>query len=176
MIVAFSGKRGVGKTLAASYLERVHGFTKVSFAGELKRMAGEMFQFDADDWKPENKERAYRHYDWTPREFLIKLGGFMRYWDAEYWMKRVDLTHANVVIDDLRFKNEAEWLTDKGAQLVRINRYPKDVPYKHALMDQSEVDLDDWKFEHIIHEFQNTGKPVLFDALDTMLEVLKSEA
>lgn|SRR3990167_1291658 len=153
-IIAFSGKRGVGKSTAAKFLELEHGFVKSSFATPLKELARQIFPFDHLDFSEQNKEIKYKMYDWTPREFMINLGKFCRYYDVEYFVKRLKI-NPKTVIDDLRFKNEYDYLKRKGAVLVRISRYEKQNPYKTVLNDSSETELDNEKFDYEINEIQN---------------------
>lgn len=180
MIVAFSGKAGVGKTTAAKYLERYYGFVRVSFADKLKRLSKESFPFTDDDLSnPKKKNAPFKDYEWSPREYMVNLGAFCRYHDKDYFVKNALLDLAEVgrmkmpaVIDDLRFPNEAEALKAKKALLIRINRYPKDNPYKPS-EDESEIGLDGYQhFDSVIHEFDNKNIRSLTDKLDQLMDNL----
>ena len=147
LIIGLSGKRGSGKTTLANYLVETHRFVKVSFAAELKRIARELFPFtEADVCNPKNKESKFRTYDWSPRDFLINLGEFMRYHDKSYWLKRGMSQCTNpkgrYVFEDVRYKNEAERIKEDGGKLVRVNRFHDKNPYGKPLDTPSETDLD----------------------------------
>lgn len=90
---------------------------------------------------------------WTPRALCIAKGSGNRSVDGYYWNNRTakeakESDSALVVIPDLRFKTEAEFLkkTFPDLLLIRINRFT-DVDSN----DPSERDLDDYTgFDHII--------------------------
>lgn len=170
-IIAFAGKRGRGKTLAADYLVEVYGFKKLSFAQKLKDEAERLFPGILEA----PKEKPFKNYDWTPRDFMIRLGQFMRYWDGEYWVKALDLEHkrGKIVIDDLRFKNEAVYLKSFGAKLVRLERYPKLNIYGPTDLDDiSETDLDSYKeWDFTVPEVVNTTPKSLYEQLDKAIQV-----
>lgn len=172
-IIAFSGKRGVGKTLAADFLVEHHGFKKMSFAQRLKEVAEDLFP----GITKAPKEKPFKSYDWTPRDFMIRLGQFMRYWEPDYWVKTMDLEHkrGKIVIDDLRFKNEAEYLKSFNAKLVRIERYPKLNIYGPEVLDDiSEKDLDDYKdFDAVIPDVANIKDTDLYKAVTNALHDFK---
>lgn len=172
-VIAFGGKRGRGKTLAADYLVENYGFKKLSFASKLKEVAEELFP----GITKAPKEKPYKNYDWTPRDFMIRLGQFMRYWDPEYWVKSLDLEHkrGKIVIDDLRFKNEAAYLKQFDAKLVRLERYGKlNIYGPQDLDDVSETDLDDYKdWDYQVPEVVNTTPDSLFAVIDGFMKRLK---
>lgn len=158
-IVAFSGKMGVGKTTAALYLKELYKFKKVSFADKLKDVARELFPFEDQHFSVTGKNVKFNNQDFTPREFLIHLGQFLRYFDKDYFIKATHLEDmtGRIVIDDLRYLNEVEYLKKLGAKIIRIHRYRKDNPYKGEFAsDPSETELDDYAgWDAQIHEFQN---------------------
>jgi len=179
LIVGISGKRGAGKTTAADYLVKMYGFTKVSFAALLKEQAKLLFPFSREQLYGSAKEKKYKKYDWTPRDFMIKFGQFLRYWDQDYWIKYALLEcekHDRVVIDDLRYQNEANILKAAGAKLIRIRRYKNDNPFfdKKYEREESECQLDDYGgFDEIIHEFENKAIPALHKTLDYRMKKLE---
>jgi hypothetical protein len=154
MIVAFSGKARSGKTTAAQALaEKFPKFTVLSFATPLKRMAMEQFDLTLEDIADKGKVINLNGKTMTVRDLLIQMGQMYRAIDRDFWVKRlwkdasICMTGAqNILIDDLRFKNEAMFLSLQGATLARINR-----PGVKLIDDISETDLDDWAFEHIIN-------------------------
>lgn len=159
-ILAISGKRGVGKTALANHLVKTCGFIKVSFAEELRRLCQTLMPFNLKDFTdPKKKEAPFGEYEWSPREFMIHFGEFMRFHDENYWIKKALETmtkpDAWYVFDDLRYKNEATILKSVGAKIIRINRYEAENPYGKNLNTPSETDLDDYKFEYLIEDCRN---------------------
>lgn len=172
MILAFSGKSKAGKTTAANYLQVNYGFRKLSFADRLKELAKEFYPFNTIESHGELKDKPYKKYDWTPRDFLIRLGHFVRFHDPEYFINYISNlpTSTNWVIDDLRFKNEAKNLKEMGATLIRLERYKK---YLNNIVDSSETELDDYdKFDFKVHEVQNTDIKTLHKQLDIIMSEL----
>lgn len=174
MIIGISGKRGVGKTTAALYGVKKHGFVRVSFAEELKTLAKLLFPFKENDLiVPAKKEGKFMEYDWSPREFLINLGEFCRYHDPEYWLKRglgkcADASKT-YVFDDVRYKNEADAIKAQGGKIIRVNRYEKANPYGKDLDIRSETELDDYKFDYVVEKAWNTSKEELYRQFDAFL-------
>ena len=178
-IIGISGKRGVGKTTAAKYLERFYRFEVVSFASLLRDQAAQLFPFKELHLKGGLKEKPFEDYDWAPRDFLIKFGQFMRYWDENYWvnaaLKKIE-GKDRVVFDDLRYTNEANILKRNGAKLIRIERYKKENPCKPNPFydnDPSETQLDDYKhFDAKIEKFHNVKLFDLHKELDVKMKIL----
>lgn len=176
IIVAFSGKMGVGKTAAAMYLKELYKFKKVSFADKLKDVAKELFPFDDLAFSVKGKNVKFKDHDFTPREFLIHLGQFLRYFDKDYFIKATHLEDmtGRIVIDDLRYLNEVEYLKKLGAKFVRIHRYRNENPYKGEFSgDPSETELDSYEgWDAQIHEFQNSKIVDLRRRIDQIMQEL----
>jgi hypothetical protein len=170
MLIAISGKRGVGKTTAAMWLVRNRGYELVSFGDHLRRLARNIFPFTEADFKDiKKKESPFGKYDWTPRDFLIGFGEFCRYYDKNFWVHKVidSLDHKkNYVIDDMRFENEFEIVKEYGASTVRINRYEKDNPFGKNLDIVSETALDNHPFDYVVEDCRNTSLRSLHAEMD----------
>ena len=171
-IIGISGKRGVGKSFAAKYIANTYGFQVRSFADKLKELSGILFPLNYDQLYGLEKENPFKDYMWNPREFMIKFGAFMRYWDKDYWLKILDIktNSYNIVIDDVRYLNEYEHLKTYGAKLIRIERYAKYNPYTECLNDPSENELDTKEFDYKIEAFNNIEKEVLYRTLASMMD------
>ena len=172
VIIGFSGKRGVGKTTAGIYLRDNYDFKLVAFADKLKELSANLFPFSISQLHGELKEMPHRSYSWTPRDFMIKFGSFMRYWDSEYWLNSVNLNAQlqNIAIHDVRYRNEAEYLRSQGARIIRIERYENDIPYKGTISDPSETELDDYNFDFTIQAAANKTLPDLVRSLEYALK------
>ncbi len=160
-ILGISGKRGAGKTALALHLAKRYGFVRVSFAEDIRRICRMMFPLtEADLTDPKRKEAPWADYDWSPRDFMLHLGEFMRFHDKDYWL-RVALAKCTdgkkvYVFDDLRFLNEADALRNVGAKLIRVNRYEHQNPYGKNLDIESETQLDSYKFDYVVEDCRNT--------------------
>ncbi len=152
-IIAFSGKRESGKTSCAMYLVNQFGAKLISFADALRE---ELVALGYD--------KSIIYAKPTPaviRNLLIAHGEARRYTDPDYWAKillgkiapaYVDGTGL-VVIDDMRYVNEADKLRFHGATLVRVELLNRDdhVDFVQGVDDNSsETDLDDYSFDYHI--------------------------
>lgn len=176
MLVGISGKRGVGKTLAAQHLATNHKFNIVSFAKPLKDMAKTMFPFtEGDLTSPLRKEKPFKKYDFSPREYMIHLGEFMRFHDPLYWLNRgmesvKDFATVNYVFDDVRYVNEANAIKAAGGMLLRIERYEKHNPYGKNLDTPSETELDTYKFDYTVERMWNIEQDDLFRQVNAFVD------
>jgi dephospho-CoA kinase len=104
LLVSFRGAIGSGKTTAADILVHYHGFTRLSFAAPLKKVAEKI--------TPDGRIDKARD-----RELLQFLGTeYFRALDPDYWVKqwvhavveRLELTdgECRIIVDDCRFGNE----------------------------------------------------------------------
>lgn len=166
----------MGKTYAANYLVRQKGYEKASFADKLKQVAGQIFPFNSRHMLPANKEKKCEFGDFSPREFHVKLGEFIRYWDKDYFIKNLSLPmEEKVVIDDVRLKQEADYLRTLGAIIVRVERPKEDNPYEETT-DTSEVDLDDYEFDYTIERWDNTTRTKLEQSVTRIEEEISDSS
>ncbi len=180
IILGISGKRGVGKTMLASHFVRNCGFTKVSFAEELKRLAKELFHFsEADLTTPALKEKKFKTYDWSPREFMINFGEFMRYHDKEYFLRtalsKCTLKGGAYVFDDVRYENEYNTIKNVGGMVIRINRSAEQNPYGKDLDTVSETALDKHEFDYVVEKARNCSPKELIGHTESILELFDKE-
>lgn len=110
MNIGIVGKLGSGKTSLANYLVAEFGYTKMSFADPMKDIAKEFF--DVEKGRP------------LYRELMQKLGtDWFRSIDPDVWVKHLlkRATGDRMVVDDVRFPNEAKGLLDAGWLLVYLD-------------------------------------------------------
>ena len=140
-----SGKSTITKMIM-EYFENSEGihFSKYAFADGVYEIARNVFGMTVKD-----------------RKLLQSIGAKMREIDKNVWAKKtINTIHQNkhnyVIIDDLRFKNELQYLLDnnfftirltisKEEQLRRLKiTYPTTwVQHQENLDDISEIDLND---------------------------------
>lgn len=160
MIIGISGYARSGKDTVAELLVNKYGFERVAFADALRNFVYEMNPLvnrennireivDALGWD-EAKAKP------EVRECLQNVGlAARKQFGEEFWVRqalgKVGYTQ-NVVITDVRFKNEAASIKDKDySQMWRVTRPGVGPINKHI----SEVDLDDWN--RWDYEFINSG-------------------
>jgi len=127
MIIGLSGGKGCGKSSVARILERKYGYEILSFATPIKEMLKAMGLRDAELNDPVLKEIKLDEYGKSPREIMQLLGTeFGRVMIADdIWvtaMKRKIQPGTKVVIDDVRFENEARFIRDSGGSVLEVKR------------------------------------------------------
>ena len=149
MIIGFSGPAGAGKSTAAKVLVEQRGFRLVKFAGPLKAMMRAMGLGD-DHIEGALKEVIHPVLGCTPRHAMQTLG---TEWgrnciDPDLWVNlaREDVCsgHGKVVLDDVRFENEAEMVRSCGGVIVEVR--PKFITHHMTHASEAGVRADRWVY------------------------------
>jgi len=127
MIIGLAGGKGCGKSSVARIMQRKFGYEILSFATPIKEMLKAMGLRDAELNDPVLKEIKLDEYGKSPREIMQLLGSeFGRVMIADdIWvtaLKRKIQPGTKVVIDDVRFENEARFIRDGGGAVVEVRR------------------------------------------------------
>ncbi|MHC1591758.1 MAG: nucleoside/nucleotide kinase family protein [Candidatus Helarchaeales archaeon] len=188
MRIAFIGKAGSGKTSASMYLVAKYGFKKYAFADALKEDVVNLYQLPVRMVyvdKPPHVRKALQNYGMAKRKE-----------DPEYWIKRLnrkiveDLNRLRdyidffnlkgeldiknfiedrIVIDDMRFLNEAEWAKKNGFYIVKLIRKGE---FSAAGIDsETSKHVSEKEFEKIEPDFviESGSYPELFKKLDELI-------
>lgn len=133
-LIAITGKAGCGKDTLGAYLMKEHGYAKYNFAKPLYDAVNTMFGWHIAQWADrEWKERVIPELGASPRRLLQTMG---TEWGRElinpdiwvYLAGQAWTHHCRVydppalVITDLRFDNEAEWVLQEGGTIVEVVR------------------------------------------------------
>ena len=150
MLIGLVGFIGSGKGTIADILTKKHNFTKLSFADTLKDATAAIFGWqrhllegDTDEsrsWRetPDEWWSARFGYELTPRLALQMMGteAGRDVFHSDIWLcsleRRMEL-YPNVVIADVRFPNEIDFIQSKGGFIVRISRGANPEWYDAAL-------------------------------------------
>jgi len=169
MHVALVGKAGAGKDTIADYLVQNYGFKKFAFADKIKEIVYDLFP----DAGPK------------PRKLFQDVGMFFRGIDKDVWVKylcrKVEKEPGNVVVADVRFKNELEELRKLGFISVRVEAaeeirkrrlLERDGEInKERLNHVSETDLDDVVCDYLI--VNNEKLEQLYSMIKLLIESLR---
>lgn len=141
-IIGLCGFAGSGKSTAANFLVREHGFTRLSFATAVKDITAILFGWDRERlngttpqdrlWReePDLFWSARMQRPWTPRIALQFVGTDLcrQHVHENIWAEQVVAQirrlgpTAKVIIDDVRFVNEIQTLRGIGAHLLIVHR------------------------------------------------------
>jgi hypothetical protein len=129
MIIGLVGVAGSGKTTAANFLVRERRFTRIPFADPLKKMIEALgFHRSLLDGPAKTKEQPLAAFNGrTLREAMQTLGtewGRKEFGD-DFWVRMWEGAIGNaqkIVVDDVRFPNEAAKIKELGGLLVRMHR------------------------------------------------------
>jgi len=180
-IIGISGRRGVGKTTSANFLEYKYGHYKLSFADPLREIMQILFDMPKEYMEGMLKEEKCPALDMSYRELGIITGDFLRYVRKDYFISKLVARIMDIkgkksvfVIDDVRRMNELEYIKSQGGVLIRIERYDKYLPFKTVISHLSETELDkytDW--DYTINECNNVEPDDLYKELDKIVESLR---
>lgn len=166
-IIALSGYAKSGKSTVAEIIRTIQPRWEIkSFAGKLREVASVLTGIPPDMFKG-LKDNRLPGYDMTIREFLQKLGtdAIRNNLHQDTWVNALFSEYKETdkwIIDDCRFPNEAQIVSDFGGKIWRINRPGVTATNNHT----SETALDDWFFDVVI---ENTGDK---DFLKSQIEEL----
>jgi hypothetical protein len=144
--IGFTGLAGSGKTYAATWFRFRSGKGSVwSFASEIKSIATRM------GWDGQKDDRG--------RKMLQDIGSAGRAYDPWTWVAKMPTDHP-IIIDDVRFINEAEAIKDAGGIVVRIIR-----PGLTAMDHESEIEQS-----HIIADYTLINDKEIEEELEKLYE------
>lgn len=141
-IVAFMGIAGSGKTTAATWFSnRCWLYKPFSFAAEVKAIALLM------GWDGKKDEKG--------RQLLQDIGMAGRRYSKDIWVSKLEKrleAEKYLVIDDVRFQNEADAIRANGGIVLRVVRsslpimdHPSETELAHIVADQSIINDGDLK-------------------------------
>ena len=157
MIIGITGKKRSGKDTIADYLIDTRAFGGYKFATPIKNAVADIFLWD-DRWvNGEFKETVDPRWGISPRQAQQVMGtelfrermpevleDFSTLIGSDIWVKRFQYwyeglpEHFNVVVSDVRFKNEAAIITAMGGKIIRVKRDVLESNDTHA----SEVEME----------------------------------
>ncbi len=150
MLIGLHGKARSGKTTTSNLLVRKHGFKEVAFADGLKKLCADLFDLSLEQLHGDLKEVVDSRYNMSPREIFQLVGTeCMRKISPDIWIDKVKpfvVNHMDVidiVISDVRFKNELDFIKTVGGHMVKVVRIDGPRLATQAVEHhKSEVDLD----------------------------------
>lgn len=127
MLIGIHGKAGAGKDTLADIFVKEYGYEKYSFAKPLKDAVKAIFGWDERHVNGELKEVNDPFYGFSPRHAMQTLG---TEWGRvclrnDLWTRiaqQIIYKKENIVIPDVRFDNEAEFILENKGLLLHVVR------------------------------------------------------
>lgn len=134
ILIGLAGAARSGKTTAAKHLATEHGFIHYALAMPLKGMLANGFNLSDAHLEGALKEQPLPWLGKSPRELMQLLGtefgrGLVH---NDIWLLLAEQNldslarclpgSTGIVVSDLRFENEADWLRRRGGVVVHILR------------------------------------------------------
>lgn len=156
MLIGLTGRAGCGKDTVARFLCDTHGFVQIALADPLRDGLKAMLGLvDEQLYERALKETPIDWIGKSPRELMQTLG---TEWGRELvaddlWLRAAarriarikayppHLHVAGIVVSDIRYENEADWLRNQGGQLWIIKRNPSHTMEEHTAAHSSEQHL-----------------------------------
>ncbi|WP_043309539.1 deoxynucleotide monophosphate kinase [Pseudomonas sp. ML96] len=144
LLIGLAGRARVGKDTVARYLAAHLTLISYAFADPLKQALASMFHLTASQLDGAEKEQPLPWLGKSPRELMQRLG---TEWGRnqvhpQLWLLLAELNlqllaehdqaMKGVVIRDVRFDNEAEWVRSKGGVILHITRPDADEVAHHS--------------------------------------------
>lgn len=141
-LIGLVGMKSVGKSTIGEHLQAHHGLTELSFATPLKKICSEVFHIPPNAFERQvTKELVHHELKVSPRQLMqgvgtglfreelskhipdLNLGPTSSIW-IYHMMKRLEQEPGlPVVITDVRFADECDFITSYGGHLMYIDRY-----------------------------------------------------
>lgn len=175
LIIGLHGRARSGKDTVARYLANHLALLSYAFADPLKQALAGLFHLTQAHLEGELKETPLPGIGKSPRELMQLLGTewgrdmvHPQLWLllAEQNLQLLAEHHQDmhgVVIRDVRFENEAEWLRSKGGVIVHLVRPDADPVAAHC----SEHGLARGPNDLVIHNDGSLAE--LYDKLDALI-------
>lgn len=167
LILGLAGKAKSGKDTFIECARKIinNPIQRIAFADALKEEVSKATGYSVETINI-HKDMFRPILQWWGTDFRRKFHG------TNYWIEKLNqkilVDHGNVVIiPDVRFKNEVDYIQSLNGIMIKISR-PVDSG-NHS----SEIDLDNMKFKHTIHNnssiaaFQSTIEVLLHSIADT---------
>lgn len=181
-IIGLHGYAGSGKDTIAKHLQTYYNtqFRSIAFADAIRAMlkAGFPVLTDAHFERPLKNAPLHEFGGKSPRDLMKPLGtewGRESVWQ-DLWIKRIHQqvfdylgSGFNVLVTDVRFENEAEWVRNGGGVIWHIDRKQGVETHNH----KSEAGIKFVKGDVLVDNNQTLGR--LYNVVEALAEELLAE-
>jgi hypothetical protein len=159
LLIGLTGIAGAGKDTVRDFLQARHEFNGIAFADPIRDMLSALFASCgvSDEWMTERhlKEKDIPSIGASYRKMAQMLGTeWGREIDPNFWLKITEakvryineIDSGGIVISDVRFPNEAEWVQSQGGLLWKVLRPGIESVRSHA----SEELINSLPYDYVI--------------------------
>ena len=178
LLIGLTGRANAGKSTVAQMLASEFAFTELALAEPILEMVHALFAMAGVDgaWAVERSLKEERTtLGFSYRHLAQTLGTeWGRGLSPDFWLRVMNLrlqspalAGENIVISDVRFPDEAQWITSQGGVVVRVLRDAAPTARPHP----SEAHTDHLP---VTTELLNFGsKATLLDQVDRLITTLR---
>lgn len=139
-LIGIIGEKRHGKDTIGDYLKEKLGYEKLSFAGPLKKITSELFDFSDEQINGDLKEVEDKRWGASPRRLLQVIGtelfrdGLGKHFPhlkGQMWVlttkniilkKLKENPETNLVVTDCRFPNEVDMIRELSGKVIKVVR------------------------------------------------------
>lgn len=171
-LIGITGRAGSGKDTVAAYMCANYGFESLAFADPIRAGMRAIVGLEDYQFSHPHKEVVLEEFGKSPRQMMQALGTD---WarslvHQDFWIilagkeiSSLQDDYIEVVVTDVRFENEAEFLRNKGGEIWHINREGAGTPHSHA----SEAGIQRKPEDKVLDN--NSSLYALFRQVDNLL-------
>lgn len=177
VIIALTGYKQSGKSVASKYLQEKYNFIPHNFKDGLIK---ELKQNFPDYLKKESEHHActidelFQRKPGSIREFMknygteLRRGDSLNYWGIKWMYKLSELEGQNIVVDDCRFWSDETTIRGYNGIIIRI----KKIGQVNTDTHQTESEIDSIPADYTIEAIQGDHAKIHND-LDKIIQTLK---
>lgn len=187
-IIGITGFAGVGKDSLAEGFQ-LQGYRQYSFAGPLKAGCSELFGIPLDIFSTQDyKEEVHPYWNISPRKiaqfvgtefFRDQITKLLPDLEQSFWISRLEWEliqeydspdQVKIVISDVRFQDELDWIASKGGTIIHLTRPGRDGTVgisNHR--SESSLDYSELEAGKNYFTYHNTGSLAALYALAATL-------
>jgi hypothetical protein len=151
-LLGLAGKAGSGKGTASKFLRDYYGYQVCPLAEPLKKALNAAFGWQMHQWEDRKwKEAVDIRYGISPRRAAQLMGTEFRELLGvhDLWLRTILYRPTlkgtkGIVVDDLRYDFEADWIRDNGGLVIHITR--DNLPQVVAHSSEAGVNMKDEDF------------------------------
>lgn len=181
-MIGFLGRKRSGKDTAADYIVNKYEYSKKSFGGPLKKGIQEWFQFTDEQLTTELKDQIDPNWGISPRKAFQIIGTDVvrklfpslllpdigdKFWVKTFniwYNKNYDQHLGKVVLSDVRFQNEVDFIKKNGGIVIKLTRPCLNNKDNHT--SESLIDLITNYDEEIVND---SNLQDFYDQIDSVI-------